>query len=351
MPRMRAFDVSRLPPLKSLSPAFFRATNPHLTHDEFEAKWAASLAASPLMFFRAFPQAYHLDLTWAGRLPGGEGFCFGDPHPENFGLQCFGDKVAYVFNDLDDSGPALVFVDALRYFTATVLQDELPVAKLVRHYAEVVAHGRQAVKVPPTWLPAATDIVENRTKKYLKATGGFLPDSRLQAASPKVRTAFTDAAKRLYGPRITVHDIAQRHRTEGGSGGLQRIWARLTVNRLQRLVEFKELASPATSWGRELLTVDNRVEVAKAKLWPHPLADDHLVVRLGTSLFLARDRLRRQRLAFTPAQRETVAFAQTTILAQAHRAHWPRTATLPQWLLPAARALAARWEKAQKQLR
>jgi hypothetical protein len=343
-----------LVPPRELTRAFFRATQPHLSHERFERKWQKGFE-SPLRFFRAFPQAYYLDLTQVPveHVPGHEDLCFGDLHPENFGFLVFGGVPHYVFNDLDDAGRAEVGLDALRWFVAHRLWDgdEKATFALIDHYRDVMRDPRIAVAIDPALAP---DPVRLRSKQLAK-----LVDGRSLVRSARTLLADADAGERaiveeafrasapLDGLRLL--DVAERERDHGGSGGLRRFWA-LVEDREGALdvLELKELAKPSTAWGHWHTMLEDRIAVVRDRVWRGLPVQDHFTVVLGRSEFLVRSRTTRASLdleGLSGRARREVLKVQVGIMACHHRASFAPEEMQPldDWLQESTRVVAERW--------
>lgn len=327
----------------------------------FEAKWAASRAESPLMFFRAYPAAFHADLAQLprGRYPGADGVCLGDAHPDNFGYLRVDDdrggrKTIYAFNDLDDAGSCLASVDALRYFAAFRLYfpgEDADLTESVDDYADEVFGGGDkspaaaATKTlddgdKPDWGDVRAEVLA----KYADgASFRAFPDGSLVPVDAQVRASVVAAL----GPSVAVHDVARRPRDAGGSGGLTRYWALATPSGGDRTVlELKETAKPAVEhgWASRRLSGAARLDELKASLWDVHVDGDYRYVTIDRATFLVRDRARKDSVDVRGKQRK----AQAVYLGRLHRGRWGDASkrAVKRWLEESSAVVAARWADA-----
>ncbi|MCU0653839.1 MAG: DUF2252 family protein [Polyangiaceae bacterium] len=353
-------------PARELTRAFFRATNPHLSHEEFEAKWQKSFD-SPLRFFRSFPQAYYLDLTCfqEDHVPGRVLWCFGDLHPENFGYLTFKQGLRYVFNDLDDSGPGLVALDALRYFTALQLtnNDRHETNELIDFYRDVMRDPSRGTRLPASMAPDPIALREKELRRYVTQEGLFLlgGDSRLgNLAEEEGKVLLHAFSQHPWLSTLKPLDLAERDRPHGGSGGLRRFWVlvRQPPERDEAfdILEFKELTKAAITWGRQFTLLEDRVEHAKREVWRGLDTQDHETIILGRSEFLVRSRLGRSSFDIDDLkkkERRAVFEAQISLMAAHHRrafeAH--EYQDLDDWLQLSVRVLARRYRELFERLR
>jgi hypothetical protein len=354
---MDPIEAKALTPAKQLTRAFFRATNPHLDHARFEAKWAKAFE-SPLRFFRAFPQAWYLDLTQVpvSQVPGRTDWCFGDLHPENFGFLVIGERTHYVFNDLDDSGRAEVGLDALRWFTAYLVWtgDERATDDFIDLYRDVMRKPALASQVPEPLVPAAEAVRQKQLAKFVSGRKLLrTEDTLLGAADASERAIVTEA---LEARGYAVVDVAEREREHGGSGGLRRFWALVTKARAVDVLEVKELTKPATAWGHANTPIEDRIAKVRDAVWPGLGVTDHFTVVLGTHEYVVRSRLNRANLKLDKLEDdelELVLQAQVGVMAKHHRRAF-RTSefqALDDWLQDSVRVTAARWTEAFERLR
>src|SRR5262249_19759014 len=159
----------------------------------FDAKWKGSLVA-PNIFMRSYPPAYHADLMQVGakRLPGEEGICFGDAHPDNFGFIAINGKTKFVFNDLDDSGICPIAVDAARYSAVLHLYfaDADLTADVIEHYVDTVMDSSAGEKIDKSLIP---DMDKHRMKEVDTSTknGKFLFADPVGTPTPEETAALT----------------------------------------------------------------------------------------------------------------------------------------------------------------
>ncbi|AUX44605.1 uncharacterized protein SOCE26_060710 [Sorangium cellulosum] len=354
---------SDLRPPKTLTQSFFRAVNPHIEPDEFQAKWNEAME-SPLRFMRSFPQAWHVDLLDVPRskVPGGRCFCFGDAHPENFGFITFTVGPRYVFNDLDDAGPGLAALDALRYFTT--LQLFLGGSKVTAGLMELYEDILQG-KEPPRELPASMvpDIAAKDARELGKWTNGEA--FRYDDAALKLSPAHTETGKRLVealtelatNAHLRVIDVAHRARGGGGSGGLDRylVLAREDERDVKHLLEFKETTHAATSWSNYLHEEEGRLETAKASIWQGLTAPYYVEVQVGRNVYLLRDRLGRASFDLEKLGKRdlrTLLEVQVSVLARQHAASFADLdlRKLDDWLKASLDVTSRRWSKVYERM-
>lgn len=342
-----------------LDRAILRLTNPTLTDAEFDRKWAASLD-SPLLFLRAFPGGFHQDLRGvpAARVPGLEGMCLGDAHPDNFGFQLLGPDTRYVFNDLDDSGPCPIAFDAARYFTALLLayNDPALTTAVLDQYIDTLRHPAHALALAEAQRP---DWERVRRKALHEQVQGdrfvYAHRPSLSPTPPAERAAILAAVQAdpalsgpLGGGRLSILDIATETRDAGGSGGLRRYWLLCERGGARTILELKQATAPGVELGRHAATLpfDERLPVLQTVLWGQP--SDWLYVTVSGLRYLVRDRLTRRGLSLDeldPAEREEVLRVQASYLAQQHRPSWGdvRPDELRAWLWGTSQTLASRW--------
>ena len=341
---------------------FLRSTNAYLTDEAFEKKWQASLA-SAVLFVRAYPGAYHADLAKVPekRIPGTEGVCFGDAHPDNFGFLSISGTTKYVYNDLDDSGYCSPAADTARWLAVVRLSYPSQADAALSQYVDASFDPSRAVPIAASLVP---DLVDVADKALDKATSrGLLKlESDVVAPTAAERAELT----RVVGAEartssFTVRDAAVRLCDEGGSGGLRRYW--VLVDRpgtTRTILELKESVTPGADLGRhtQTLTPSNRLAVLTQALWGSTPADDYFYVTAFGARFLVRDRLPRKSVdlaALSAAEQEGVLRAQASYMASVHGASWrgsgrPRD-EVRAWLDKSGAALAARWQSAHTTLK
>jgi hypothetical protein len=344
-----------------LTKAALRASNDNLPDDLFETKWAASLAESPLMFFRAYPGAYHADLAQVApaSLPGAETVCFGDAHLENFGFLRLDGDTRFLYNDLDDAGYCAASVDAVRYFAAIRLayDDDALTTDLVEAYVDGLKDASRRADIPASLAPDWSSVREKGLAKVV-ADDRFVPGGKdgLGPASEEIAAgvrATVAALPALAGAQIL--DVAVLDRTSGGSGGLARYWVLLnpspgTSGPKKTIYELKETALPGTERGRssEVFDADTRLDELKALLWYTDTDSDYVDVSLFGRTFLLRDRLAKKSVDLTELSnkdRRKVLEAQVGLLAARHAAAFDKVKKddLRPWLLGSATTIARRW--------
>ncbi|AGP35284.1 DUF2252 family protein [Sorangium cellulosum] len=362
---MRPIRDSDLPPVKELTRAFFRAVNPHVEPVEFEEKWQAALR-SPMRFMRSFPQAWHVDLLDVprARVPGGRCLCFGDAHPDNFGLITFTVGPRYVFNDLDDAGPGLAALDALRYFTVLrlLLDDRKALAELMELYEDMLQGNEPLRELPEALYP---DVAARDARQLAKWTEGEAfrfdePSLNLSRAEAGTGDRLLEALGRSGQlSEVEVLALAHRDRDAGGSGGLERyliLGRERGGERRLRLLELKETTHAATSWNNFLHEDEDRLERAKASIWRGLEVPFYREVQVGRSVYLLRDRLGRASVdieALSKRDLRAVLEAQVSILARQHAEAFAGLDLdkLDDWLRESLDVTARRWLKAYERAR
>jgi hypothetical protein len=314
---------------------------------------------------RSFPQAWHVDVFDLPRekVPGGRCFCFGDPHPENFGFITFTVGPRYVFNDLDDAGPGFAALDALRYFTALRLfmDDRKTLDELMELYEDIIQGSRPPCELPDALHP---DIAAKDARQLEKWThdGAFRfdePELMLSRVPPetgqKLVLALRDIASHV---DLEVIEIAHRGRQEGGSGGLDRylVLARDRAAGRMHLLEFKETTHAATSWSNYLHEEENRLEQAKSSIWRGLVAPCYVETQVGRSVYLLRDRLGRASMSLqklgAPDLRHLLE-AQVSIIARQHAEAFAGLdiEELDEWLRASMKVTAKRWREVYERAR
>lgn len=331
-----------------------------LSPERFDAKWQASIADGPLMFLRAYPAAFHLDLKQLPleRIPGDEGLCVGDAHPDNFGYLEIGTAKGrasiYAFNDLDDSGRCLVALDALRYFVAFRLyfDDAAKLEESLDEYVGAAFSKDASAALDLAWKDAKGDAPDwsgvraRELEKYVSgdAFKDLSPDE-LEPASDDEKAAVIEVLSRAPSPEgLRVFDVARRPRIGGGSGGLTRYWAYVaTVDGTRTVLELKETAQPGVDFGHvsEPLSSDERLDTLKSELWSATSGDDYFPVRIGATNFLVRDRARKA----SEDPNGKLRRAQARYLGALHRGHWTDATKgeARDWLKNSSKVVAKRW--------
>lgn len=331
-----------------------------LSSERFDAKWRASIADGPLMFLRGYPAAFHLDLKQIPieRIPGNEGLCVGDAHPDNFGFlevgTAKGRTSIYAFNDLDDSGRCLVALDALRYFVAFRLyfDDAAKLEESLDEYVDVAVAKDAAPALDLAWkdakgdAPDWSDVRARELEKYVSgdAFKSLSPDE-LEAVSDDERAAVVEVLSRAPSPEgLRIFDVARRPRVGGGSGGLTRYWAYVALpDGTRSILELKETARPGVDFGHvsEPLPSAERLDTLKSELWSATVGDDYFPVRIGATNFLVRDRARKA----SEDPNGKLRRAQARYLGALHHGHWADATKgeARDWLKDSSKVVAKRW--------
>lgn len=336
----------------TISNESFRRAYSHLDDATFREKWSAA-RKSPLLFFRSFVNTYYADLRQLD-YAGPEGFCLGDPHPENFGFLLFSDGSRYVFDDLDDSGECPLLFDALRYFTAVHVMGagEALLGDLVDEYVGVL-RGSAAPRSLPAHLRA--DLGQKRRKnlkKYVK-NGKLAEFPELRVPSPKWQSAVVRALRD--SGKGELLDLRAVERKGGGSGGLLRfsLLVRDKSSGRRELLELKELSKAGATfsgvsrpeWGEA-----ERVKTAGERIW-RALPLHFSTLKAGGKEFLLRSRTADSIELGDLSERELaeVLRVQAGFVAAYHRGQGlaPREG-LKRWILDGAALLSERYRRAMQ---
>lgn len=221
-----------------------RGTYPNLSSQAFEEKFNNSLDR-PLMFFRSYVNTYYSETLVRGPLKTPV-FCYGDPHPENFGFLSFAGTSQYVFNDLDDSGYCPIGLDILRYFSALRLttEDEEMISRLANVFIETVQGNNHLVfdfKRP--------DLGEENLSNLRKYTSAdrFIEKKNVILLDEEEKIRIKKEIKNQFR-HFKILDIARYEKNDGGSAGLSRYWFIVENAGHKELIEIKQLTNPAVSW-------------------------------------------------------------------------------------------------------
>lgn len=349
---LRTRDFSRP---KLLSPAFFRATNPHLNGAEFALKWKTALL-SPLRFFRSFAQAWQVDLldVPVERFPYARCWCIGDAHVENFGIVTFREGPAFVCNDLDDSGPGNPAIDALRYFTSLGLAGVQKSTQdaLLEQYIEQLQQTEDPIPPPKKLWPSLT--AENNEELNRWCSGDTFrfsaPELQLTAVEPQAENAIVKVLRKsITQEQYHVNAVARRQRDGGGSGGLERFLVLAKDDSgTADLLEFKETTRAATAWANQLREPEDRLERSMKEIWPHLTPRCYREVVVGRRRFLLRSRFGRGKLQFDEykrKERDVILCAQVALLARQHREALKsaRAKELHEWIAESSMVVSERW--------
>lgn len=350
-----------------LSKGFIEATHT-LSAGAFDTKWKASRSKSALMFFRAYPAAYHKDFasnlrpSALAKIPAGSGLCFGDAHPDNFGFLRLEDTTLYAYNDLDDSGHCPVALDALRFVTAVRLYFGKDLAEAAADRYVKVLSGERTIADAKTDVAKlrderAPDFDARRGDKLGEVVAGdaLILGDGVVAASAATRKEVSTAVTRAL-PGLTVLDVAEVEREAGGSGGLARYWLLVERASSRTVLELKEAAKPGVDHGLDArpMSEATRLSSLEKDLWGiTPKGDYFYVKSLGKTLLL-RDRMAKASLDLgdlKDKELERAIEAQAGIVAMLHQraltvANEEEAKTLRRWLEHSSDTLAQRWKKA-----
>lgn len=346
-----------LAPAGALDRAAIRRGDAHLDDRAFREKLKAALE-SPLLFLRSFNQAFYADLA-SGPTPGPVGFCVGDAHPENFGFYLTRSGTHFDFNDLDDSGPCPVLLDALRYFVALKLsgEDSGVIRELIESYSKQVGGSPALVELPRRLVP---DLEKKQAKNLKKYVDGhhFVLSDELSDPGDSVRSAIQDRIleflRREGRPTAEVRDVARLARAEGGSGGLRRYWVLASDQDAgwKDILEVKEEITPAVAQGHWGAVPRERVLSMAAALWGKNVPRDFGSVFLDDREFLVRSRAKSGISAEDLKGSDGLAIlrTETSLLAMLHARTWSGRpepeAKIRVWLEANWPRIAERWDRA-----
>lgn len=352
----------------NLSKTFIAATHA-MPAARFETKWQASVSGPALMFYRAYPGAYHADFarnlreSATGKLPSkAVGLCVGDAHPDNFGFLKFGQRVLYAFNDLDDSGYCPVVLDALRYVTAVrvFFDDEALTERAARRYVEVLTGERKESEARADIAKIrkdSPDFAERKADKLeeLVNGGAIVRGAGLRDVPAQTRTTITAALRSVV--EGTVLDAVFVEREAGGSGGLDRYWVLVQRGAGQTILELKERAKPGVEHGLDSRVIEEsaRLPLLKRAIWGVESNDDYVYTKAFGKTFLVRDRMAKaslDSLELKRGAREDLIDAQTSILGLLHKSTFAPSddgaKAYRRWLEKSSSVMAERWATAFK---
>lgn len=336
---------------------FIRSTNAYLDDRTFEEKWSASLE-SRAMFMRAYPGAYHRDLSRLPetRIPGREGLCFGDPHPENFGFLRIEGTSRFGYNDLDDAGYCPVILDAARYFAVLRLMfdDKDLRADVLETYVDTLKDASRATTISDALLPDWDDELSSKLAKYTSGDR-IVRDADHEDASPRDRAAIEAAFDAAEAPLFrgrTLLDVVRVLRGSGGSGGLSRFWLLAQSGTKRTILEVKGSVTPGTELGRHARTLDpeTRLDTLQRAFWERSAGESY--VTLGGKRFLVRDRFARASVQLSKLGKrdlENVLRAEASLLALLHADALAgvKKDDVRAWLDATSKTLASRWSQAR----
>lgn len=338
-------------------------TTSSLSSASFDRKMAAA-RGDAVLFVRSHPAAFHRDLAQVppSRIPGVEGLCLGDAHPDNFGFIRLGDVARFVYNDLDDSGFCPIGVDAVRYFTILRLMFPDPglLRDVLERYVDVVKDPSRAVQVPADLAPDWDAVRDKGLRRHTSGDrivlgGGGDP---LTPVSPAQRAAVLGALRAE--PRLRsfeILDVAALQREHGGSGGLRRYWLLAQRGGQRTLLELKEAEVPGVEAGRRTrnLSMEERLPLLTRAFWGVQPEDDYLYLQVEGTRFLVRDRLGKKSVdldRLSPRELRGLLLAQASLIARIHGPLWEgvKKDDLRAWLAGTSEVLAARWRRAGSDL-
>lgn len=337
-----------------LTRTYIRSTNDLLTDTAFNTKWDQS-HVNNLLFFRAFPSAYHGDFSQVprNRLPGGESLCLGDAHPDNFGFLHLDGQTVFAFNDLDDSGNCPIVLDIMRYLTAAQLnwKDDALTAALLKQYIDTLKDPAAATSVPASLLPDWTKIETKEMQKLVADNAFVLGTGSSSITDAEAQTVKNAMQTNDYLKTLKVIQVIAYVKDSGGSGGLKRY--RLLVENpssKQTILEFKSASAPGTDFGKPAnkLSFDERLPLLKKGFWFTSTNQDYFYIMIDGTRYLVRDRLSLDSVnltKLTPEDLRAVLLAQVSYMARAHAPAWQNVNKdeLQRWLTESLPVIAARW--------
>ncbi len=237
---------------------------PHLSSGMVRQK--AMRVESTFEFFRAFiPYFFDLAQKWRLSLPlidqswGSNGWCAGDPHPENFGaILDRNGQARFVINDTDDAGPCVsLALDTLRFMVGALLKE--PQTDLVDLFA-AYRDGLEGVNKTAGYREWLSDLLSESNRDGMRPQKSYVNYGGMLGGKPslkrlddivevdeKTKNQIRRAVFQLFGFQYQVIDIVQKVRLTGGSSGLVRYEALMSPvggsGGLAHL-EFKQIAIP-----------------------------------------------------------------------------------------------------------
>ena len=314
----------------------FRKLSPTLTRGEFDAKFATALEA-PANLVRSYAGVFWRLARKAPpkRRLARVGKVFGDAHRENFGFIRIGGKTVFGMTDYDDSGTGFVDDDAAHYFAELRLAEgksgKKLVAKAIAQYARAVADPSKAVEIDsdlrPDWDKTTRNDLE-RTVKGKKFRYG--KNRTLRPARANERGIVEQAVAgtpALSG--LTILDVAELIRVQGGSGGLARYWVLVEPKKGgdAYTIELKELGQPGVAESGVPQEADPAVRLRglKRAFWGTSAGSDWFPVELNGTPFLVRNRHSVEKVdlgRLSKSDYEKVILAQASYMARVHRPAW-----------------------------
>ena len=345
--------------IQQTDPLFLKADS--TSKDPFSEKWERSLG-KPVEFFRSYPPAYYHDLAQipTDKIPGEEGLCFGDAHPENFGFLNLAHESTFIYNDLDDSGYCPIAYDALRFFTALRLWfDDALTKDVLEKYVDVVKDPTRIATIPqslyPDWEQEAKDVWHKKTKKTDQKQQfkdiKDKDDSLKPIAHSDSRYANIESIVDKYFVNYKTLDIASREKWEGGSAGLTRYWLLVENQSGKRsILELKEAPKPGVEYGRtvQTLSMNSRLPILKKAFWNDDSDDNNFYGTVNTNRFLVRNRLTMKGVTiedYKDSDRKDLLQAEASIMATLHSDHWNsvKKDDLHTWLWKSSKTLSDLW--------
>lgn len=317
-----------------------RNTYPHLSDAAFEEKFNNSLER-PLLFFRSYVNTYYAETLIRGPLKTPV-FCYGDPHPENFGFLNFAQEAHYVFNDLDDSGHCPVGLDILRYFSALrlTISNEQVIQRLAEVFVQTV-EGREI----EDFSFSKPNLRKQNTQNIKKYTshGQILEKKNLILLEKSEKQRLIKVLAPQFS-QFNILDIARYEKNDGGSAGLDRYWLIVEKDSHQELVELKQLTTPAVSWSGVVQNFDQRQ--TPSFIWGES-PDYYGHVLLDGKLFMTRTRADDyiDLAELSIDEQFKLLSYQVQLLASFHRTSLNQIGGIEvSWILNASKSIAQRYQ-------
>lgn len=229
----------------------------YLPIDQVEAK--ARRSDRTFTFFRSFVP-YFYDRLKALKANSGvmqnagnvQGWCAGDPHPENFGTIYDRDgNILFTINDIDDAGPCPMVADVVRFLTAIYIDNpNVNFKDILAAYTD----GLNGLNANAEYFEVLDDLISESQDDGLRAERSYVqPDMKTlvrrddTAEIPaSLKTLLESTMKSVLDDTMVLRDALERFKYTGGSAGLRRfeVLARIANRSYPFHIEFKEVARP-----------------------------------------------------------------------------------------------------------
>ncbi len=265
------FAAKKLPDSDSLDKKFFASMAPEISQSTFDARWKNSLD-TPLSLLRSHVRAYYAITQKIVPTGSPIGYCFGDAHLANFGfIEAKNGSANFLYNDLDDSGICPVALDALRYFTSLRLSGtDDDVKKYISLYSKMLSGSEQFRAIPKSFIPNFQAVREETLKKETKQNKFDRGAGDFHDVDPNIATTVAQAVAVVLTQESQgqpqIQDVVLSREQGGGSFGLTRYWALVQTNQAD-IIEIKQTAEPATSYGKWGIVPGERLETLKQIFW------------------------------------------------------------------------------------